>query len=113
MSLSAYTKLVASIDLGLSLTATPHLGYPPLDLVAAGSQVVTNTWRGKTGLDVYGPRLIVTEPTVDALAAALGTADKLSRTGKVDNGSPEVFARTWSEQLSDVVARLAAEHARV
>jgi hypothetical protein len=113
LSLSAYTKLVASIDLGLSLTATPHLGYPPLDLVAAGSQVVTNTWRGKTGLDVYGPRLIVTEPTVDALAAALGTADKLSRAGKVDTGSPEVFARTWSEQLSDVVARLAAEHARV
>ncbi len=111
--LSQYTELLRSIDIGLSLMATPHTGYPALDLVAAGSQVVTNTWPGKTGLDVYGPRLIVAEPTVDALAAALGAADKNSRTGKVDTGSPDVLCRTWTEQLSDVLARLAAEHAGV
>lgn len=108
-----YTELIKSVDIGLSLMSTPHTSYPPLDLVAAGSQVVTNDWRGKTGLEVYGPRLIVADPTVDALAAALAVADERSRNGTVDTGAPEVLSRTWSEQLADVVARLTAEYGRV
>jgi hypothetical protein len=113
LSWPEYTELIKSVDIGLSLMSTPHTSYPPLDLVAAGSQVVTNDWRGKTGLDVYGPRLIVAEPTVDALAAALGVAEERSRNGTVDTGSPEILTRTWSEQLAEVVARLAAEYGRV
>lgn len=108
-----YTELIKSIDIGLCLMATPHTSYPPLDLVAGGSQVVTNGWRGKTGLDVYGPRLIVAEPTADALAAALGVAEERSRNGTVDSRAPEILTKTWSEQFAEVMARLSAEYGRV
>jgi len=47
------------------------------------------------------------------LAAALGVAEERSRNGTVDSGAPEILTRTWSEQLAEVVARLAAEYGRV
>lgn len=113
LSWPQYSELVSSIDVGLSLMSTPHTSYPPLDLVAAGCQVVTNSWPGKNGLEQYGPRLIVVEPTVEALVDALALADERSRTGTVDTGSPEILSRTWTQQLADVVSRLASEYAGV
>ena len=113
LSWPAYRALLPDIHLGLCLMATPHTSYPPLDLVAAGAQVVTNDWPGKTGLDVYGPRLLVAPPAVDALVEALAEADARSRAGTVDQSIPPVLSRTWADQLDATVGRLLTEFGRV
>lgn len=108
-----YRALLPEIHVGLCLMSTPHTSYPPLDLVAAGAQVVTNTWPGKTGLEIYGPRLLAAPPEVDALVDALRVADERSRAGTVDESVPAVLSRTWSEQLESPLRRLLADFGRV
>ena len=69
----AYQQLLRRMDLGLSLMASPHSSYPPLDLAAAGAAVVTNTFGSeKQSLDQYSANIICSDPSVAGLVAGIG-----------------------------------------
>ena len=110
---SDYASLLGRVDVGLSLMATPHTSYPPLDMLAAGALVVTNSWPGKDHLDAYGDRLLVAPPNRDALVEALTTAADRVMANERSHETPAVLTRTWSEQLDDVVAQLIRRYGRV
>jgi uncharacterized coiled-coil protein SlyX len=69
-----YVALTRTVDVGLSLMATPHPSYPPLDLALAGAVVVTNKYGHKTSLDRYSDAIICVDPTVPALKQGLAAA---------------------------------------
>lgn len=104
-----YRELLGSMDVGVSLMASPHPSYPPLDLAAGGSVVVTNTWRGKPDLSVLGGRVVTAEPTASALVEAIGKATVLLDTVRDEPFTPppaEIF-RPWTDNLERVVDGLA------
>jgi O-antigen biosynthesis protein len=78
MAWSDYAELLGTIDLGLSLMYTPHPSYPPLDLVASGAVVVTNSFAGKQDLSGYSSNLICADLDRDALVDALRRAVALA-----------------------------------
>jgi len=74
-----YGRLVGATDLGLSLMASPHPSYPPLDLAVAGAVAVTNRFAGKEDLAELSPRIICADPDVPSLVAALARGVSLAR----------------------------------
>ena len=46
-SLEGYASLLAESDAGISLMASPHPSYPPLEMASFGVKVITNTFVGK------------------------------------------------------------------
>ncbi|MCZ8519166.1 MULTISPECIES: rhamnosyltransferase WsaF family glycosyltransferase [Paenibacillus] len=57
-----------SCDLGLSLMMTRHTSYLPIELMASGCPVVTNTSRWKTWLLKDNVNCLLTEPTAASVA---------------------------------------------
>ena len=86
LSWDEYAELAGTIDLALSLMATPHPSYPPLDLAASGAVVVTNRFGIKQSLQSLSPNILCVEPNVADLVdglrqavAMLGSASTHSR----------------------------------
>lgn len=104
-----YHELLGRIDVGLSLMASPHPSYPPLDLAAGGSVVVTNRWPGKKDLAEVSDRVITAEPTVDDLARAIGDAVALAESVAATPFEPAdtPYFAPWAQNLEPVVDRLA------
>lgn len=103
-----YARLISGMDLGLSLMATPHTSYPPLDLAAAGAVVVTNSWPGKVDLSAYGSAVVLGAPTRSDLVAAMARGVELVE----ENGrraTSEALTITWQDSLRRVLDRLSAE----
>jgi hypothetical protein len=107
-----YASLISGMDLGLSLMATPHTSYPPLDLAAAGAVVVTNSWPGKVDLSQYGASIVLGAPNRRDLVAALARGVELADSGTSPARS-EALTRTWPEALGGVLARLSEEYPSV
>ena len=108
LSWAEYHELLGGIDLGLSLMASPHPSYPPLDLAAGGSVVVTNRWPGKLDLTTVSDRVLTAEPTVADLATAIGDGVALvqQRSGqRFEPGDSPYFA-PWANNLRPVVEHL-------
>ena len=70
---SEYPKFLLETDVGLSLMLSPHPSHPPLEMAASGAVVVTNLFDPKD-LRELGGCFLSTEPTPQALAAALVSA---------------------------------------
>jgi hypothetical protein len=106
---SEYRELLGRIDVGLSLMASPHPSYPPMDLAASGSVVVTNRWPGKSSFAGVSDRVVEAEPTVAGLTAALAEAaalaDKIA-TAPFEPADTPSFA-TWTQNLAPVMDELA------
>ena len=68
-----YPKFLASVDVGLSLMLSPHPSHPPLEMAAAGSPVVTNSFVAKD-LDQLAPHILSVSATADDVGDALGRA---------------------------------------
>ena len=75
---AAYRRLLGEARIGLALLDAPHLGLVPVEMAAAGLQVITTACGGKTGavLDAalagrVSGRLIAVEPSMDAVTKAL------------------------------------------
>ena len=75
---AAYRRLLGEARVGLALLDAPRPGLTPVEMAAAGLQVVTTACRGKTpaALDAalagrVSGRLIAVEPSVEAVASAL------------------------------------------
>ncbi len=108
LSWGAYRDLLGRMDLGVSLMASPHPSYPPLDLAASGAVVVTNEWPGKADFASVSDRIITASPSVEGIAA--GIAQGIALVGTVA-GQPFApmdvpsFA-PWSDNLNAVVEGL-------
>ena len=103
-----YRELLGGVDLGLSLMASPHPSYPPLDLAASGSVVVTNTWPGKPDLAKVSDRILLTDATVEGLVTTIGRAtaliDELAAVPFLPGETP--MFTPWLQNLEPVVATL-------
>ncbi|WP_231505259.1 hypothetical protein [Cellulomonas sp. URHE0023] len=103
-----YRDLLGRMDLGVSLMASPHPSYPPLDLAASGSVVVTNSWPGKPELIHVSSRLVTAPSTVDGLTEAIAKATVLVESASREPFDPSdaPYFRPWSDNLADVVEHL-------
>jgi len=107
LSYEAYGELLGSADVLLSLMLSPHTSYPPLEMAAAGGQVVTNTYGPKTAdaLAAISPALRAVPPDVDPLVGALRDAVGAMGVATAVTGLPA----TWDEALADVVPWVARQ----
>lgn len=102
-----YAALTRTIDVGLSLMATPHPSYPPLDLAAAGAIVVTNRYGRKTSLEQYSQSIICVDPTVAALKQ--GIVEAVSRSADPDRiYHQDHILRDWDVAFKPVLERMFA-----
>lgn len=108
LSWSQYADLITRMDLGLSLMATPHTSYPPLDLAGAGAYVVTNAWAGKTDLSHYGSGILTAQPRRQDLVSAIGRAASLIEAGVRPETTAALIA-PWPQALAGVLDRLERE----
>jgi hypothetical protein len=109
-----YQQLLRRMDLGLSLMASPHSSYPPLDLAAAGAVVVTNTFGAeKRSLDQYSANIICSDPGVSTLVAGIGEGVALSQDlgRRAANHGSSRFLTDWSAVFAPICDRLAGAFA--
>ena len=98
------------MDLGLSLMASPHSSYPPLDLAAAGAAVVTNTFGpDKRSLDQYSTNIICCDPDVASLVAGIGQGVALANdvARRSANHRKSKFLTDWSAVFAPICDQLA------
>lgn len=77
-----YLALLRTAHIGVSLMASPHPSYPPLEMAMSGMAVVTNRW-GPKDLGSVSARFISCDPDAAGVAAALSTARSLLDSGDV------------------------------
>lgn len=111
LSLTDYAALVRSVDIGLSLMATPHPSYPPLDLAASGAVAVTNRFGRKTGLEAYSRNILCVEPDLPSLIEGIAAAVRLAddAPARARNLAAGGLSRDWPTSFAPVLDRLAAE----
>jgi hypothetical protein len=98
------------MDLGLSLMASPHSSYPPLDLAAAGAVVVTNTFGpDKQSLAQYSANIICSDPALPILIAGIrhGVALVDDAETRATNHRKSAFLTDWSAVFAPICDQLA------
>jgi hypothetical protein len=110
MSFNEYAREVRQSDLMLSLMLSPHPSYPPLEMMASGKPVVTNTWGAKTAASLrnLSSNCVPCEPTVSSIVDALSeAATRISLGFAPDQPDGGISApRSWDESLGAAVDRL-------
>lgn len=103
-----YAALIRSVDVGLSLMATPHPSYPPLDLAACGAVAVTNRFGAKQSLDQYSRNIILAEVSRDALVQAIAQAVELAadEPRRLRNYREQGLSRSWNASFGPAVDQL-------
>jgi SAM-dependent methyltransferase len=106
-----YAELIRRVDLGLSLVATPHPSYPPLDLAACGAVALTNRWGSKQSLSSYSANILSVDldvgDLVDGIAQAVRLVDDDAQ--RVRNYGEQLLSRSWESSLESVLDRLSGE----
>ncbi|MBE2184060.1 MAG: class I SAM-dependent methyltransferase [Anaerolineae bacterium] len=104
-----YAKLVRTMDLGLSLMYSPHPSYPPLDLAASGSVVVTNTYHNKQNLSRYSDNILSSDLQVESLVQGLEAGVKLveDQDQRFKNYRNSQFMRSWHESFAATLNTIA------
>lgn len=102
-----YASLAGSIDVALSLMATPHPSYPPLDLAASGAVVVTNRWGNKTDLSAYCGNIVCADLELEPMLTALREAIALARDAAERQRRFETrgLQRDWATAMAPVLQR--------
>lgn len=105
LSWAEYLDFLTGIDIGMSLMATPHPSYPPLDLASAGAVVITNKYENKVSLDQYSKNIICCEPTEDNLLQGIKKALQLINIPEqiASNLAGSSISRSWQDCLHEVV----------
>ena len=101
---AAYADMLRGHDIGLALMYTPHPSLVPLEMCAAGMLTVTNSFENKTvdALEAISRNLIVAEPSIEALAAALRqAASEVSDHQRRVRGAAVAWCRDWSVSFPD------------
>ena len=105
-----YQQLLRRMDLGLSLMASPHSSYPPLDLAAAGAVVVTNTFgRYKRSLDQYSANIICADPDLASLVTGISQGVALAQdvARREANRRSSKFATDWNAVFAPICDQFA------
>jgi hypothetical protein len=105
-----YQRLLRSMDLGLSLMASPHSSYPPLDLAAAGAVVVTNTFGAdKQSLAQYSANIICCDPALPSLIGGIGQGVALAEdtARRMLNHKGSAFLTDWSAVFAPICDQVA------
>jgi O-antigen biosynthesis protein len=103
-----YGELVRGVDLGVSLMATPHPSYPPLDLAASGAAVLTNRFGLKQDLSEYSPNIICADLDTTSLLQGLRVARELA----LDDDARRIgyqgnrLQRSWEASLRHVLTSI-------
>jgi hypothetical protein len=105
LSWTEYLDFLSSIDIGMSLMATPHPSYPPLDLASAGAIVITNKHGKKENLDEYSKNIICCDPTEEDLLQGIEKALRLINMPEqvASNFAGSSMVSSWQECLFEVV----------
>ena len=98
-----YLALLATAHLGVSLMASPHPSYPPLEMAASGLVVVTNRW-GPKDLGTISERLVSCGTDAVEVAQALTEAEARHLRG----GDPALDLSPLGRPLEDVATALRA-----
>ncbi|MET3179676.1 UNVERIFIED_ORG: hypothetical protein ABIC43_002835 [Variovorax guangxiensis] len=108
----AYADLAGTIDLGLCLMCTPHPSYPPFDLAASGSVVVTNKFANKQDLSNYSQNIICAELETEALVDALGAGVVLAqdKEARRRNSAANGLSGDWTQSFEAVLQSLVVRH---
>ena len=96
-----YLTLLETAHLGVSLMASPHPSYPPLEMAASGLVVVTNRW-GPKDLSGLSDRLVSCGTEAVDVARALGEAERRHAAG----GDPSFDLTPLGKPLEDVALAL-------
>lgn len=109
LSLDEYAQTLLGSSVGVSLMASPHPSYPPLEMAHFGLQTVTNGYACKN-LDTYHPNIIST-PSVakEALAEAISEACRRSAESPSDYQNPAYLREEDYPFLPDLCEALLAE----
>jgi O-antigen biosynthesis protein len=104
-----YAKLAGTMDVAFCLMATPHPSYPPLDLAASGSVVLTNRFANKTDLSHYCDNILCAELEMQAMLEGLRQAlalaeDEPERARRFESRG---LARDWRVSLAPVLEAFA------
>ena len=103
-----YAELAGTIDLALSLMSTPHPSYPPLDMAASGAVVVTNRFGVKQDLAAYSENIICSDPSVDALVAAMRHAISLVESPRRwENFERNGLGQSWDQSFHHILNEFA------
>jgi hypothetical protein len=107
-----YAEILAAHDVGLALMYTPHPSLVPIEMASAGMLTVTNSFENKTSeaMAAISKNLIVAEPSIDGIAAALRAAvaavDDVPRRVR---GARVDWSSDWDESFNDrVIDRVTA-----
>jgi hypothetical protein len=102
---SDYVALVRRMDVGLSLMASPHPSYPPLDLAACGAVVVTNAHGHKTSLARYSENILCVDGSVDGLVQGIADAVALAADAprRTANYEKSGLLRDWAASFEPVL----------
>ena len=101
-----YARMLGEHDVGLALMYTPHPSLVPLEMASAGMLTVTNSFENKTAaaLTRISSNLIVAEPTIESVAAALArAAANAGDFGARVAGSDLRWPTSWSQALDERV----------
>jgi hypothetical protein len=102
----AYADVLCEHDVGLALMYTPHPSLAPIEMSAAGMLTVTNSFDTKTpeALAAISSNLVVAEPTIESVAAALGEAAAgVEDVERRLRGSVVRWSRDWDESFDDAL----------
>ena len=112
VSMADYAKVISEADVLVSLMASPHPSYPPLEGAVAGCRVVTNVWKSKTAeklADVI-PNVFPAEPHIDQVSVAISQAVKsLTSPARTLDEVPIKLPNTWVESFDPILRGIKAE----
>ncbi|MGB1235178.1 MAG: glycosyltransferase [Planktomarina sp.] len=99
-----YPDFLRRVDVGLSLMCSPHPSHPPLEMAAAGAQVVTNAFGPKT-LSQISSNIHTSDLSVPSIMQALDTAwAKVGEHDRLIDLSP--LGPTFDEMLNQLSANM-------
>ena len=74
LSLDHYAQMLLGSSIGVSLMASPHPSYPPLEMAHFGLQTITNTYQCKDLSDFHPNIMSISSIADDVLAKAIAQA---------------------------------------
>jgi len=112
MAQAEYARVLRDHDVGLALMYTPHPSLVPIEMASAGMLTVTNSFENKTpaAMAAISSNLITAEPSIEAIADALGEAAAgVDDSARRIAGSTVRWSRDWNRSFDDrVLSRIAA-----
>lgn len=103
LSLDGYAALLLESSVGISLMASPHPSYPPLEMVHFGLRTVTNSYTCKD-LGSYHPNML-SLPAISAAALAEGIGEACKRASEPpsDHRNPDFVRAEKYPFMADLV----------